>query len=117
MQGRSPWPAAIQRSSSSPTQLRRGGYLSSGRSSRNSGHALRGGRLSRANVSTGPAMLSLRRQRRLGGALERLAGDHDLLHFAGALVDAQAPDVAIELLDLDALGDAEPAVDLHGPVD
>ena len=33
-------------------QLSRAGYFSSGSSKRNSGHSLRGGRLSRANVST-----------------------------------------------------------------
>ncbi len=45
------------------------------------------------------------------------ARDHDLLHLGGAFVDAQRPDLAIKLLDLDALGDAEPAMELHGAVD
>src|SRR5262249_61010368 len=34
-----------------------------------------------------------------------------------AFVDAQRPDLAVKLFDLDALGDAETAVELHGAID
>src|SRR3712207_7463797 len=43
--------------------------------------------------------------------------DDDLLHFGGALVDPQRADLPVELLDLHAFGDAEPAVQLHSTVD
>src|SRR5262249_61233787 len=62
--------------------------------------------------------LSLRRQRRLAGpVLQELARDHDLLHLGRAFIDTQCTDLPIELLDLDALGDAGAAVQLHGTVD
>ena len=49
--------------------------------------------------------------------LQQFARDHDLLHLGRAFVDAQRPDLAIKLLDLDALLDAEAAVQLHGAID
>src|SRR6476469_6754957 len=48
--------------------------------------------------------------------LQQFARDHDLLHLGRAFVDAQRPDLAIKLLDLDALLDAEPAVQLDGAI-
>src|SRR5262249_38759868 len=61
---------------------------------------------------------SFRRQRRPAGAvLQDLARDHDLLHLGRTLVDAQRANLAVELLDLDALGDAGTAVQLHGAID
>jgi hypothetical protein len=66
------------------------------------------------------SFLSLRRAldaRRDLGPLHQLASDDDLLDLGRALVDAKRPDLAIELLDLDALGHAEPAEDLHRLVD
>src|SRR5262249_15168093 len=62
--------------------------------------------------------LSFRRQSGLlAPASQRLSCDHDLLHLRRALVDAQRPDLPVKLLDLDALGDAEPAMELYGAVD
>src|SRR5437870_9972484 len=59
----------------------------------------------------------LRRERRFARAvLQQLAGDHHLLHLGRAFVDAQRPDLAVKLFDLDALGDAEAAVQLHGAI-
>src|SRR6516165_11490100 len=51
-----------------------------------------------------PAIILLRRERRFARAvLQQLAGDHHLLYLGRALVDAQRPDFAVKLFDLDAL--------------
>ena len=44
-------------------------------------------------------------------SLEHLAGDHDLLHLRGALVDGEDADVAVEPLDLVLTGVAVAAVE------
>src|SRR3712207_3289824 len=63
--------------------------------------------------------ISLRRPPEPGRfrAPQEFAGDHDLLHLRGALVDPQRTDFAVELLDLDAPGDTEASEDLHRLVD
>src|SRR5580658_2606760 len=53
---------------------------------------------------------------RSGWSAEHFAGDDELLDLAGALVDAEQADVAVEALDRDAAHVAGTAVDLHGAV-
>src|SRR5687768_8429760 len=48
---------------------------------------------------------------------QELARNDELLDLAGALVDAQGPHLAVELLDLDAAHHPEAAVELHRGVD
>src|SRR6266545_269 len=49
--------------------------------------------------------------------LEHLAGDHDLLHLARALIDAQRANLAVKRLDLDADAHAVAAEKLHRAID
>ena len=49
--------------------------------------------------------------------LQKIAGDDLPLHFARAFVDAQRPNLAIQLLDLRALGHAHAAVHLDRGID
>src|SRR4051794_17843055 len=50
-------------------------------------------------------------------SLQQLPGDDQLLHFAGALVDAQRTDVPVEAFDGVAASHARAAPQLHGGVD
>src|ERR1700741_521982 len=102
---RSPSPALTHLSTNAVTQLSRSGYCNSGSVNLNSGHCSRGGRLSRAKLSTCPDRImrapSFCRERRFRRAvLQGLACDHDLLHLCRALVDTQRADLTVKLLDL-----------------
>src|SRR6185369_5299040 len=125
MQGRSPWPAWTQRSSSSLAQLSFAGNCRSGESKTNSGCSSRGGRCSAAKVSTWaelignpPRCCALRNSPwgRPGGSslgsacgAQQFARDEELLHFTGSFVDAQGANLAIQALDRLAAANAAPA--------
>src|SRR5260221_8959 len=65
-----------------------------------------------------PAIVSRRRRRRFSRAvLQQLTRDHDLLYFGRAFVDSQRADLAVKLFHLDAFGDAEAPMELHGAID
>ena len=116
--------ARSRASSSSVAQLSRSGYRSSGSSNRNSGHASRGGRLSRANVSTcavawchlaRPALPGDRSPLGASSQSQQLAADDQLLHLGRAFVDAQRADLAVQPLDRPAPRvTPSPPKQLHG---
>ena len=68
-------------------------------------------------IALGPRPAGREQDLHARSSFSKIAGDDLPLHLARAFVDAQRADLAVELLDLGAAGDAEPAVHLHRLVD